>query len=79
MTKFGITSTQYHEILRQQDGCCKLCGITFGTVKPNIDHDHKTGRIRGLLCSFCNRGLGLFKDNSEVLHSAALYVKEKFL
>jgi hypothetical protein len=53
---------------------CDVCG---GRKRLVIDHDHKTGRVRSLLCVTCNLGLGAFKDNPELLRAAALYL-EKF-
>lgn len=51
------------DLLLLQQGCCKICGIDFGTLKRqyNVDHDHKTGRIRGLLCPECNTKLGTYE------------------
>lgn len=51
---------------------CVICGSTENTV---IDHDHKTGRVRGCLCQHCNFGLGHFRDDPELLELAALYLK----
>lgn len=76
--KRGLTKTQYESMLVEQGGCCALCGArTPGKVKKHfcIDHDHATDRVRGLLCDACNRALGLFKDNSEILRRAAAYIE----
>jgi len=43
-------------------------------VRLKIDHDHRTGQVRGLLCHTCNAGLGMFKDNIELLHRAIMYL-----
>lgn len=51
---------------------CQICG---GSKRLAIDHDHKTGKVRGRLCSLCNSGIGLFKENSEVLIRASEYIK----
>lgn len=50
---------------------CVICGDTGPLV---VDHDHKTGQIRGLLCNHCNRGLGHFRDNPELLEFARMYL-----
>lgn len=53
---------------------CMICGIEENLV---VDHDHKTGKVRGLLCNHCNRGLGHFKDKEESLRSAIDYLRER--
>lgn len=79
LRSFGITLEQYNEMLRKQDYKCAICD----THKDNeiralaVDHCHTTGKIRGLLCTTCNRALGLLKDNSEILEKAVNYVKSK--
>jgi hypothetical protein len=50
---------------------CVICGDTGPLV---VDHDHKTGQIRGILCNHCNRGLGHFRDNPELLEFARMYL-----
>ena len=50
---------------------CVICGDTGPLV---VDHDHKTGQIRGLLCNHCNRGLGHFRDSPELLEFARMYL-----
>jgi hypothetical protein len=68
---------------KQQDYKCYLCGSDGFLIGKNnhterlaVDHDHKTGKVRKLLCHNCNRALGLFKDNSELMRKAASYVEE---
>lgn len=78
---YGITIAQYKQMVIDQKGLCaicgqpetwrwkgKLCGLT-------VDHDHKTGKIRGLLCNACNRALGNFHDSQALLESAIAYLK----
>ena len=54
----------------------KKCYLCKSSKKLVVDHDHNTGKVRGLLCDLCNRGLGYFKDNPDVLIAAAKYVKQ---
>ena len=63
---YGITKEQLGQT------CCQICG---GFQRLSIDHDHVTGKVRGLLCSPCNIGLGGFKDNPESLLKAVEYLK----
>jgi len=69
---FGITLEEFRERLSKQDGLCAICSLEPGT---HLDHNHATGKIRGILCNTCNRGLGLFKDNRSVLDNAIRYLK----
>ena len=71
---FGLSQEQYETLLKMQQGLCYICNIQL--LKMNIDHCHKTGKVRKLLCTDCNVGLGFFKDNPEVIHKALLYIKE---
>ena len=72
--KYDITADEYDEMLGCQDGGCKICGKSFERVKLAVDHDHNTGKVRGILCENCNRGLGMFKDDPELLKSAVQYL-----
>jgi len=83
--KFGITQNEFNKLLNAQNFKCKICGEKYnmsidkvGRVRPNfhIDHNHKTGEIRGLLCSKCNLGIGYFKDSKELLIKAARYLSD---
>lgn len=55
---YGITEAQYQCLLVGQNGVCALCGSPPKTRRLAVDHDHQTGRVRGLLCDPCNRSLG---------------------
>lgn len=74
---YGITMEQYDQRYIEQLGKCKICRTHQSELKKRleVDHDHATGLVRGLLCPKCNKALGLLNDNSEVLVSAIKYLK----
>jgi hypothetical protein len=75
--KYGIGLHQYQTILEEQNGVCYICGEKdFRNLA--VDHDHATGKVRRLLCTSCNTGLGKFKDNPDLLRKAAEYVTQTF-
>lgn len=76
-THYGMTEAQWDVMLKSQNGCCAICGESFNGQQINVDHSHSTGIVRGLLCGGCNRGLGQFKERSEVLRKAAEYLERK--
>lgn len=79
-TLYNTTPEVYRGLLEKQAGCCAICrrppevaqGEKVGRLA--VDHDHKTGKVRGLLCGPCNRGLGLFGDTTDRLYAAAAYL-----
>lgn len=77
---FNITIEDYNNLLVKQKGRCAICGKTDPGYKNRknfcIDHDHKTGKIRGLLCNQCNHALGLIYDNITVALKMAAYLKQ---
>ena len=76
--RFGITIKKYDEILKSQKGVCAICKSDCPSGKNlAVDHCHKTGQIRGLLCFNCNLGIANLKESKEIFHKAAEYV-EKF-
>jgi hypothetical protein len=74
--KYGITEADWRWMVATQDSRCAICGTRFEYVKAlAIDHCHKTGAVRGLLCKHCNTGLGHFKDNPSLLKRAISYLE----
>ena len=71
---YKITPTQYHAMLANQGGVCAICG-TNGKRRLAVDHDHATGKIRALLCSNCNVGIGQFKEDPARLLRAIDYLR----
>lgn len=76
-TTFGVSTEQYNELLAKQQNRCAICVEENGAPLLAIDHNHKTGEIRGLLCADCNAGLGRFHDNTLYLERAMDYLQER--
>jgi hypothetical protein len=82
---FGLTPEKFKEILEKQNNCCAICGEVYNSHDPrlerlrnmHIDHDSQTGRVRGILCSFCNTALGHFKHDFNSLNSAIKYLEKR--
>jgi hypothetical protein len=81
--RFGISAQKYDEMMDAQGGVCAICGnpeimIDKRGIKMSlaVDHCHKTGEIRGLLCKNCNHGLGNFKDDQGLLRKALDYLRK---
>lgn len=77
--KYSITSEDYEIMLKEQNNCCAICNNPDPGRNHNIfmvDHNHETGKVRGLLCFSCNVGLGLFKDDPNIINSAILYLNK---
>lgn len=83
LSRYGLTGEQYDEMLQAQEGVCAVCRQPEWFIDPRkgtprnlaVDHCHSTGRVRGLLCGRCNRAIGHFEDDHEVLTRAAAYLK----
>jgi hypothetical protein len=83
MKSYGLTEVDYTDMLTKQNGVCAICGNPE-TAKSNagyvknlaVDHCHKTGKVRGLLCQDCNIGIGKLKDDINLVQSALDYLKE---
>lgn len=76
-------NVDYENLFNKQNGTCAICGkpeifksINGKTVRLSVDHNHKTGQIRGLLCKKCNIGIGYFEDNIKYLKKALIYLNQ---
>jgi hypothetical protein len=80
--KFGVSADDHDRMLAAQNGVCAICKRpehrkASGVVKAlAIDHDHATGKIRGLLCDMCNHALGNFEDDVDRMHIAIAYLEK---
>jgi hypothetical protein len=74
LTLYGITEGEYARVLQFQGGRCAICQRAPKRWRLGIDHDHKTGLFRGLLCMLCNRALALLQDNAETAVRASEYI-----
>ena len=74
LNKYDLTPHQYAEMLLNQNGGCAICGAVPTDRPLSVDHSHHTDKVRGLLCSRCNSGIGFFKDNPNLLRNAVNYL-----
>lgn len=71
---YGLDVDEYRAILTAQGYACAICKRSFAEVVPHVDHDHASGRVRGVLCAPCNFALGSFQDDPKRLASALAYL-----
>ena len=71
--KYGMSLEEFEDLSKKQNRKCKICGRYMNKI--DIDHNHKTGEIRGLLCNSCNRGIGHFKENTLSLIKTIKYLR----
>lgn len=71
--RYGITVEEYEKLLKNQSNVCAICNQSRSATFQ-VDHNHKKGKIRGLLCRECNRGIGLLGDSAENLKRAVKYL-----
>ena len=74
---YGITVEEYNNLYTKQKGQCAICGSDKCITgrRLSVDHCHKTGKVRGLLCQLCNTAIGKFDDDIELLEAAIKYLK----
>ena len=73
---YGLTDLHYLMLKEAQDNCCAICKVSFSHTQDYVDHDHKTNKVRGLLCQECNVVLGKFKDTPMFFDNAAAYLRK---
>ena len=74
--QYGLTKEQYQQMLSKQNNKCEICQTSLTEKNTHVDHCHKTGAVRSLLCSRCNQGIGLFDEDLERLNRVIAYIKE---
>ena len=84
--RYGITFDEYTAMFEAQNGNCKICGSDTPNrqwksgrtqyMKLFVDHDHKTGKVRGLLCNTCNQGIAALKEDVDILRRAIIYLSQ---
>lgn len=77
--RYKLSVEEYNYLLSIQNNKCRICGIEHDPSRKRgrlyVDHCHNSSKVRGLLCSECNKGLGCFKENMDFLRMAAIYLK----
>lgn len=74
LRKYNLTEEEFSKKVIEQNNRCSICNSSFSTT-PHIDHDHATGKVRGLLCKNCNLTLGFVNDNVQILSNMIEYLK----
>lgn len=74
---YGISLDEYERLLEKQNGVCAVCGKPPNGRRLHVDHDHRTGAVRGLLCSGCNVALGAVDDSPSILQRLINYLTGK--
>ena len=80
---YGITTGDRNSMMEEQGGKCAICysevefkqGLGLNSYTATVDHDHDTGKVRGILCGSCNNVLGRVQDNTEILSNAIKYLE----
>lgn len=77
--RYGISNKEYNDLLISQNNVCAICGGLSYTKRKTlfVDHDHLNGNVRGLLCLECNHGIGIFKENIDLLQKAIKYINNQ--
>jgi hypothetical protein len=74
LKRYGLTLADYERMFAEQGGRCAICATEVSGARLCVDHDHGTGKVRGLLCHACNKAIGGFRDSTELLKRAIAYL-----
>lgn len=75
---YGLSPAAFSAMLAGQGGACAVCRTTEWTSRgPQVDHNHKTKSVRGILCHGCNLALGFLRENPKIIRALAVYIEEK--
>jgi hypothetical protein len=76
--EYGLSVIEFNRMLVQQNGVCAICREPErGSRSLSVDHDHKTGRVRSLLCSGCNKAIGFLRESPLLARAAATYLEQQ--
>jgi Recombination endonuclease VII len=76
---YGLTEAEWQALYRAHRGCCAICRKPEPINVLNVDHDHATGQVRGLLCGHCNKALGLMCDDPRLFDKGAHYLRRQLM
>lgn len=71
--KYELTIAEYNKLIKDQENKCQIC-LRFFDKRPHVDHCHKSGKVRGLLCGSCNRALGFMRDDKNAIKRMLEYL-----
>lgn len=74
---YGLEASAYRALLDGQGHACAVCRRGFAQVVPHVDHDHATGRVRGVLCSACNTSIGLLQEDRDRILALVAYLDDQ--
>ena len=83
LRQYGLSIEDWEDIFNKQNGVCAICNLPETVIDKGtkrrlaVDHCHSTGKIRGLLCTKCNKGIGLLNDSPEILDKASAYLRKQ--
>lgn len=73
--RYGLTNLAWEAMFEGQGRACAICRDGSESMGWNVDHDHKSGKVRGILCGRCNTALGLLRDSPDLCIDAAMYLE----